>query len=532
MSRTMPSGNSRKKAGRTPEASPQVAMEVVEGRIPPQAIEIEKVVLGALLLEKDAYARVSDLLTTESFYVKAHEIIYQAVLTLTQKQYPVDILTVSEELKRTGQLEMIGGNAYLAELTTHVSGASNLEHHAHIVAQKSLSRRLISFSSEVLTHAYEDEEDIEDQLERAQGVLFDLSQNNLKKQVRPIGPLIKETVQEIQVAANRTEGISGITSGFPGIDKMTSGWQRSDLIIIAARPAMGKTAFVLSMAKNMAVDHDIPVAVFNLEMSAIQVVKRLITNVCEIPGEVIKNGRLEQHQWVQLDTKIKELEQKPLYIDDTPSLSIFELRTKARILASEFGIKVIIIDYLQLMNASGMNFGNREQEVSMVSRSLKILAKELNIPIIALSQLNRSVETRKAENSNSKRPQLSDLRESGAIEQDADIVCFIHRPEYYKIYVDDDGNPTEGIAEFIIAKHRNGPVGDVRLSFRSEFVKFLPLEAESMVTRASRVNNSAASKVTSSGVLPPGNGNTLSGGLSEVFQKNYMPNDEDDDLPY
>lgn len=529
---SMPIAEGKRKAPKKKsQATPQTAIEAVEGRIPPQAIEMERAVLGALLLEKDAYARISDILTPESFYVKAHERIFQAVLVLSQQQKPVDMLTVSEELKRTGDLETIGGAAYLAELTAHLAGASNLEYHAHIVAQKSLSRKLISFSSDVLTQAYQDEEDIEDQLERAQGTLFELSQNNLKQQVRAIGPLIRDAIGEIQIAANRSEGISGVTSGFPGIDKLTSGWQRSDLIIIAARPAMGKTAFVLSMAKNMAVDHNIPVAIFNLEMSAIQVVKRLITNVCEIPGEVIKSGRLEQHQWVQLDTKIKELENKPLYIDDTPSLSIFELRTKARILASEYGIQVIIIDYLQLMNASGMSFGNREQEVSMISRSLKILAKELNIPIIALSQLNRSVETRKADSSNSKRPQLSDLRESGAIEQDADIVCFIHRPEYYKIMTDDEGRSTEGIAEFIIAKHRNGPVDDVRLSFRNEFVKFLPLEADNVVTRMSSLNGGG--RATSNGASTPSSGAaSLSGALPGAFQKSFAPLGQDDDLPY
>ncbi len=280
---------------------------------------------------------------------------------------------------------------------------------------------------------------------------------------------------DIQNAMNRQEGISGLASGFPAIDALTSGWQKSDLIIIAARPAMGKTAFVLSMAKNIAVDNNVPVAVFNLEMSGVQLAKRLLQNVCEIDGTKIKNGRLSDQESKQLFTKAEEVHNAPLYIDDSPGLSIFELRTKARRLVREHNVQLIIIDYLQLMNASGMGFGNREQEVSMISRSLKVLAKELKIPIIALSQLNRSVETRQGD-INSKRPQLSDLRESGAIEQDADIVCFIHRPEYYKIYEDKNGMSLKNVGEFIIAKHRNGPIGDVYLTFIGEYAKFLPLQ--------------------------------------------------------
>ena len=288
--------------------------------------------------------------------------------------------------------------------------------------------------------------------------------------------MVKGAITEIQIAANRSEGISGLTTGFHDIDEMTSGWQNSDLIIIAARPAMGKTAFVVSMAKYMAVDHGIPVALFNLEMSAVQLVKRFLSNVCEIDGQKIKSGRLSEEEWGRLNNRIGTLESAPLFINDTPSLSVFELRTKARRLVREHQVKIIIIDYLQLMNASGMSFGNREQEVSTISRSLKMLAKELNIPIIALSQLNRGVENRlQGGDANSKRPQLSDLRESGAIEQDADIVCFIHRPEYYKITVDPEtGESLRGVGEFIIAKHRNGPVGEVRLAFKADYARFAP----------------------------------------------------------
>jgi replicative DNA helicase len=315
--------------------------------------------------------------------------------------------------------------------------------------------------------------DVDDLMQEAEGKLFEISQRNLKKDVVQVNYIIKEALANIELAANQEGGLSGLSSGFTGLDKLTSGWQKSDLVIIAARPAMGKTAFVLSMAKNMGVDKGEPVAVFSLEMSNVQLVNRLISNVCEIPGEKIKNGQLSDQEWEQLLYKVKVLNSAPIFVDDTPSLSVFELRTKARRLVREHGVKCLIIDYLQLMNASGMTYGSREQEVSIISRSLKGLAKELNIPIIALSQLNRGVENRTGNGPEGKRPQLSDLRESGAIEQDADMVCFIHRPEYYKIFEDEQGNSLIGMAELIIAKHRNGPVGDVKLRFRGEFAKFM-----------------------------------------------------------
>jgi replicative DNA helicase len=315
-------------------------------------------------------------------------------------------------------------------------------------------------------------------MQEAEGQLFEISQQNLKKDYTQINPVVAEAYTLIQKAAARTDGLSGLESGFHELDRITSGWQNSDLIIIAARPAMGKTAFVLSMAKNIAVNYQNPVAVFSLEMSNVQLVNRLISNVCEIESGKIKSGQLADHEWQQLDYKLRDLQDAPLYVDDTPSLSVFELRTKARRLVREHGVKVIIIDYLQLMNASGMSYGNRQEEVSTISRSLKGLAKELNIPIIALSQLNRGVENREGEEG--KRPQLSDLRESGAIEQDADMVCFIHRPEYYKIYQSADGVDLRGLAEIIIAKHRNGAIGDVRLRFNGELTRFQNLDEEQL----------------------------------------------------
>ncbi len=494
------------------------AMMPIEGRIPPQALELEEIVLGALLLEKDAYGQISEILRPDCFYVQAHEMIFEAIRNLAMNQHPVDMLTVTEELRRLGNLEAVGGAAYVAGLTMKVASTANLEYHAKIVAQKSISRNIISFASDVLRRAYDDTEDIEDQMQEAEGKLFEISQGNMKQDYVPVGGLVSEAMTEIQNAMNRKEGISGLPSGFPAIDELTSGWQKSDLIIIAARPAMGKTAFVLSMAKNMAVDYNLPVAVFNLEMSGVQLAKRLLQNVCEIDGSKIKNGRLTEPELQQLLTKQGDIHESPLYIDDSPGLSIFELRTKARRLVREHDVKMIIIDYLQLMNASGMGFGNREQEVSMISRSLKVLAKELKIPIIALSQLNRSVETRQGD-MNSKRPQLSDLRESGAIEQDADIVCFIHRPEYYKIFEDPKtGMSMKNVGQFIIAKHRNGPIGDVNLTFISEYAKFLPLQQSDR-----RYGNSTETVTRPSAIRSSGIGNTnLGNSLSEGNQDDFL----------
>lgn len=439
------------------------------GKLQPQDTELEEAVLGALMLEKDAYVVVCDILKPESFYDVRNQKIYASIQTLGAMQRPIDMLTVVEQLRHDGNLDDAGGLLRITELTGRVSSAANVEYHARIVAQKYLARELISFCSSIETKAFDESNDVDDLLQEAEGKLFEITQHNVKKDVTQIDPVISEAIKKIEDAANRESGLSGLQTGYHDLDKLTSGWQESDLIIIAARPAMGKTAFVLSMAKNMAVNFNTPVAIFSLEMSNLQLVNRLISNVCELEGEKIKSGQLSQLDWDKLMTKIKQLYSAPLYIDDTPSLSVFELRTKARRLVREHNVKIIIIDYLQLMNASGMKFGSREQEVSMISRSLKQLAKELSIPIIALSQLNRSVENR----TDGKRPQLSDLRESGAIEQDADIVCFIHRPEYYtKSSEDSEGNDIRGLAEFIVAKHRSGSVDDVKMRFIKQYAKF------------------------------------------------------------
>ena len=495
------------------------------GHLQPQAPELEKAVLGALMIEKDAYSLVSEILKPESFYEHRHQLIYAAITDLAIQQKPIDLLTVTEHLRFMGHLDEVGGPFYITQLSGMMASSAHIEYHARIIAQKYLARELITFTSNIQKKAFDETEDVDDIMQEAEGRLFEISQQNMKKDYTQINPVIQEAYEMLRTAAARTDGLSGLASGFHKLDKMTSGWQNSDLIIIAARPAMGKTAFVLSMAKNIAVNNKVPVALFSLEMSNVQLVNRLIVNVCEIPGEKIKSGQLAPYEWGQLDYKIKELYDAPLYVDDTPSLSVFELRTKARRLVREHDVKIIIIDYLQLMNASGMSFGSRQEEVSTISRSLKGLAKELNIPIIALSQLNRGVENR--EGVDGKRPQLSDLRESGAIEQDADMVCFIHRPEYYKIYTDEKGNDLHGMAEIIIAKHRNGAVGDVLLRFRGEFARFQNPEDEMIVPlpteeNATPVIRSKMNKGNSSIPPPPADmapvqdGNPFGGPLPDV----------------
>ena len=461
-----------------------------DAKIQPQDKEIEDAVLGALMLERDAYAIVCDLLRPESFYDPGNQKIYAAINKLGVMQQPIDMLTVTQQLRADGALDDVGGPVRISELTSNVASAAHIEYHARIVAQKFLARRLISFCSEIEKKSFDESYDIDDLLQEAEGKLFEISQGNLKKDFTQIDPVINSAMEQIEAAGKRERGWSGLQTGFHNLDKLTSGWQNSDLIIIAARPAMGKTAFVLSMAKNMAVDYNTPVAIFSLEMSNLQLVNRLISNVCEIEGEKIKSGRLSRQEWEQLNSRVRSLFSAPLYVDDSPSLSILELRTKARRLVKEHGVKIIIIDYLQLMNATGMKFGSREQEVSMISRSLKQLAKELNIPVIALSQLSRKVEER---NDGNKRPQLSDLRESGAIEQDADIVCFIHRPEYYtRSTTDAENRDIRGMAEFIVAKHRSGSVDDIEMTFVARFARFqnrsepMPFEKGTM---ASKIND-------------------------------------------
>ena len=463
----MPERNSNSKSSRR---SRQAPIDTTFGHLQPQATDIEKVVLGALMIDKDAFTVVSELIRPETFYEARHQKIYEAVQSLNLQEKPVDIMTVVEELRRKGTLEEIGGPAYIVELSSNVASSAHIEYHAHILAQKFLARQLIQFASMIETDAFDETVDVDDLMQKAEGALFEISQKNMLQDYTQIDPVIRQAVDILSKASANSSGLTGIASGFTKLDDITSGWQKSDLIIIAGRPAMGKTSFALSIAKNIAVDFKTPVAFFSLEMNNVQLVDRLISNVCEIEGKKIMNGQLARDEWERLDKNLSRLTGAPLYIDDTPGMSIFELRTKARRLVREKGVKVIMIDYLQLMNANGARFGNRQEEVSTISRSLKGLAKELDIPMIALSQLNRTVENR--DGLEGKRPQLSDLRESGAIEQDADMVLFVHRPEYYHLYEDEKGNDLRGKAQIIIAKHRKGATGDVLLAFQGQYTRF------------------------------------------------------------
>jgi len=461
-------GNSRKRASQTTII--KVGANEM-GKLPPQAQELEDSVLGALMIEKDAYGTVADLLRPEVFYKDQNRMVYEAIRELASQDQPIDMLSVAEKMKSQGTLDKAGGAIYLAELTRRVASTAHLRYHAEIVAKKATARDVIALAAQIEEMGYDETQDVDELMQTAEAGIFEISQRSQKRDVTQIDPVIEEAFKRMEKAAKNTGSISGIPSGFTALDKITSGWQTPDLIIIAARPAMGKTAFVLSMAKNIAVDRNIPVAIFSLEMSNVQLVNRLIMNVCELEGDRIKTGKMSQEETRKLNTKINIMKGKPLYLDDTPSLSIFELRSKARKLVREHGVRMIIIDYLQLMNASGTSFGSREQEVSIISRGLKGLAKELDIPIIALSQLNRGVEARQGVEG--KTPQLSDLRESGAIEQDADLVCFIHRPEYYHLYNDDKtGKDLRGLAQIIVAKHRNGATDSIWLRFRGKYAKF------------------------------------------------------------
>ena len=442
-----------------------------KGKIPPQALDLEEVVLGAMMIDKKGVDEVIDMLSPDAFYKDAHKYIFEAIFKLFESSEPIDLLTVSSQLKKDSKLDIAGGDFYLIYLTQKVSSSAHIEFHARIILQKFIQRSLIKISNEIIEDSYDETKDVFDLLDRAEARLYEVTQGNIKRSSETSQELVRQAKKKIEEISNK-EGISGVPSGFDKLDKLTSGWQESDLIIIAARPGMGKTALALSMARNIAVTQNIPVAFFSLEMSSIQLITRLISSETGLSSQKLRTGRLEKHEWEQLNVKVKALEKAPLFIDDTPSLSIFDLRAKSRRLSSQHGIKLIVVDYLQLMTTGGgmKGSGNREQEISTISRNLKALAKELSIPVIALSQLSRAVETR----GGSKRPLLSDLRESGAIEQDADIVAFIYRPEYYKIdeWDDEERTPTEGQAEFIVAKHRNGGLDSIRLKFIPHLGKF------------------------------------------------------------
>ena len=436
-------------------------------KIQPQAKELEEVVLGAMMVEKSAVNAVIDVLQPESFYVEAYGEVFRAIQTLFNNSEPIDLLTVTEQLRKDGKLDMLGGSHQVASLTSRVASSANVEFHARIIAQKHIQRELIRVSNAIIEKAYDETSDVFDLLDEAESKLFEVAEGNIRKSYESMSTVMRQALDDIEAARNNEDGVSGVPSGFHDLDKITGGWQRSDMIVLAARPGMGKTAFVLSMARNMAVDHDMPVAVFSLEMSAVQLVQRLISSETEINSDKFRKGNLEEHEYQQLHSRCGKLSKAPLFIDDTPGLNIFELRAKCRRLKAQHGIDMVIIDYLQLMSA-GSDKGNREQEISSISRSIKGIAKELDVPIIALSQLSRNVETRGGD----KRPLLSDLRESGAIEQDADIVAFIYRAEYYGITEHPDGIDTAGLGELILAKHRHGALDTIKMKFVKNLAKF------------------------------------------------------------
>ena len=468
----------------------------IDGKLQPQAIELEEAVLGALMIDNESLSDTIDSLQPEYFYKPDNQKIFEAIINLFNNSKPVDILTVSEELKRMGDLDSVGGMLYISQLTNNISSSSNTEFHARIIAEKFIKRSLISISNNIIGDAFNDTIDIFDLLNTAEEKLFNVTEGTLRKSYDKMSVLIKGALDNIEVLRQKEDGLSGVPSGFTKLDRVTSGWQKSDLVIVAARPGMGKTAFALSMARNIAINHEKAIGLFSLEMSSEQLVSRLIASEAELSASKLRKGDLKDYEMVQLHEKIKQLSDAQIYIDDTPALTVFELRAKARRLVKNHNVEIIIIDYLQLMSAGG-NAGNREQEISTISRSLKGIAKELKIPVIALSQVNRGVESRTG--TGSKRPMLSDLRESGAIEQDADIVTFIYRPEYYKIYEWDNGDDSRSQAEIIIAKHRNGALENVRLKFTAEFAKFSDIDyfddfssnidAESMISTVSSSMN-------------------------------------------
>lgn len=493
-----------------------------KGKLPPQVLDLEEAVLGAMMIDKKGVDEVIDILQPDAFYKEAHKYIFEAIVQLFTDTQPIDLLTVSAQLRKNAKLDLAGGDFYLIQLTQKISSSAHIEFHSRIILQKFIQRSLIRISSDIIEESYDETTDVFDLLDKAESKLYEVTQGNIKRSSETAQSLVLQAKKRIEEIANQ-KGLSGVETGFTKLDAITSGWQPSDLIIIAARPGMGKTAFVLSMARNIAIDFGHPVALFSLEMSSVQLITRLISSETGLSSEKLRTGKLEKHEWEQLSVKVKNLEKAPLFIDDSPSLSIFDLRAKARRLASQHGIKIIIVDYLQLMTAggNGKNGGNREQEISTISRNLKALAKELGIPVIALSQLSRAVETR----GSSKRPLLSDLRESGAIEQDADIVSFIYRPEYYKIdeWDDEEQSPSAGQAEFIIAKHRNGSLENVRLKFIGNLGKFDNLEDYSgsyddLPSKMNHDDNPFQAKN-----LPSPN---------EAFGSNLNDEDDDDEMPF
>lgn len=499
-------------------------------KLPPQAIDLEEAVLGALMIEKDALTAVADILRPDSFYKESHVRIYSAIVTLFADSEPIDMLTVTAKLRSTGELELVGGASYIMELTSKVNSAANIEFHARIISQAYIKRELIKVSSEIQREAYEDTTDVFRLLDKTEQSLFAISESNIKKNYADMGALMRQALAELDQKKNNKDGLTGVPSGFSALDRLTSGWQKTELMILAARPGMGKTAFVVSSLRNAAVDFNIPVAIFSLEMSSVQLVNRLISAEAEIDSEKIRKGSLAPHEWEQLHHRIHRLTNAPIYIDDTPALSVLELRAKCRRLKAQHDIQMIVIDYLQLMtgDTGGKSPGNREQEIAMISRSLKNLAKELDVPVIALSQLSRAVETRGGE----KRPQLSDLRESGSIEQDADMVIFLYRPEYYGITEDEAGNSVAGVGEVILAKNRAGSLDTIQLRFIGKYTKFADLDsgftpAPFSIDRPIQNTNPISSFESQAKPAPPPMGGTLRSRANDLSNFDYKGPDSE-----
>ena len=454
------------------------------GNKPPQALDVEEAVLGALLVEPNCIDEAMDELTPSCFYGEKHRMVFEAMRALRLESVALDLLSVSQKLKAQGNLETVGGTMFLAQLSQKIGAAAHIEYYIRILKQKFIQRELITASYDILKASYDEATNVDDLIDTAQTKIFDAIQNNVKKDVQEIGKVINDAIDEIAKFQKLEGGLSGVPSGFPSIDKITLGWQASDLIILAARPSVGKTAFVLNLARNAAVDFNMPVAIFSLEMPSIQLAKRMMVSETRLSADKIKGGtKLEPHEWVQLEEQLKRLAKAPLYIDDTPSLPVMEFRSKVKKLVKQKGVRLVVVDYLQLMQGPAELRGMREQEVAAISRTLKATAKELNVPIIALSQLSRQSENRQGSN---RRPQLSDLRESGSIEQDADMVMFIHRYDYQGL----SDNPDDiGRTQIIIAKHRNGAIADVDMKFRADEVRFVD-EMESLAHHAASLDES------------------------------------------
>ncbi|XZF15985.1 replicative DNA helicase [Chitinophagaceae bacterium MMS25-I14] len=465
--------NIKKDFGAPRKPKPDLS-SLVYGKVPPQAPELEEAVLGAIMLEKDKLAEVLEIIQSpDCFYVDANQKIYASIRNLFDKGMPVDLLTVTEELRKTGELEIVGGAYYITRLTMSVVSSAHVEAHARLVMEKFIQRELIRISGAVIADAYEDSTDVFDLLDKAEANLYEITDKHLRKNFKSLKEVMVQTIHEIEEAKNKKTDVTGVPTGFTALNKLTSGWQKNALIIVAARPAVGKTAFTLNLAMNAAMNSEkpFPVAFFSLEMGAGELVKRMLAAVTEVSMDAITKGRMQEHEFVQLTQRMNKLATAPIYLDDQAALNIFELRAKARRLKQKHDIQLIVIDYLQLMSAGVGNGGNREQEISKISRDLKSLAKELEIPIIALSQLSRAVESRKE----SKVPQLSDLRESGAIEQDADMVMFLYRPEYYGINNDEMGQSVEGETHIHVAKNRSGSTDTIKVRFIKEYQKFVDM---------------------------------------------------------